>query len=60
MTNDRELVKQAMTPTGNMVLDTINWLEKNNSFINSFSQYLLSIYHASAFAPAMEYSNEQD
>lgn len=44
MTNDKELVKWARTPAGNMVLNTTNWAENNSSFIDLFSQYLLSIY----------------
>lgn len=60
MTNDRELVKWAMTPAGNMAHDTFNWLENNSSFIKVFSQYLLGIYHVSASALVIQYSNEQD
>lgn len=55
MTNDRELVKWAGTPAGNTVLNTTNWVENSSSFIDLLSQYLLSIYHASA-----SISNERD
>lgn len=60
MTNDRELVKWAMTPAGNMAHDAFNWLESNSAFIKLFSQYLLGIYHVSASALVIEYRDEQD
>lgn len=59
MTNGTELVKWAVTPSGNMALKTFKWLENSSPFINLFSQYLLSISHVSASALVMVYSEEQ-
>lgn len=56
MTNDTELVKWAVTPACNMALETINWLENSNLFINLLSQYLLSISQVSASALVQQWT----